>query len=86
MPKIVSQQTIDSNGDKIEKFGVEIEAANEFVARQRVRGYMRRQFPTIKNIMTPELTSQNTKQSTFNDIVPKTIEVKEFVITVTVVR
>lgn len=86
MPKIVKQQTLKSNGEKIELIGVELDAVNEFIARQRARGFVRRNFPGAKNILTPELTESNTKQSTFNDIVPETFHADEHTIEVTVVR
>jgi len=86
MPEIVKQQTVKSNGEKVELVGVRVDAVNEFVARQRARTYVRRKFPTTKNILTPELTEKNTKQSTFNDIIPERIEVEEHIIEVTMVR
>lgn len=86
MPEIISQQTVATNGDKVEKFTVEVDAVNEFTARQRARAYMRRSFPSIKNIMSPELKSSNTKQSTFNDIMPNMIKAETYKIEVTALR
>ena len=86
MPEIISQQTVTTNGEKVEKFVVEVDAVNKFAARQRARGYMRRNFPSIKNVMTPELKSSNTKQSTFNDLMPDMIKAETHKIEVTTVR
>lgn len=86
MPEIISQETISANGDTVEKFTVELDAVNEFAARQRARAYMRRNFPLIKNVISPEFKSSNTKQSTFNEIMPDRFRAETHRIEVTAVR
>lgn len=85
-PKIVAQETIDRNGGQVDRFTIKLKAANKIVARQRARAWMRRKFPTIRNIIRPEIESEDTFQSTFNDIVPETIERKEFTVEVLALR
>lgn len=86
MPKLVKQVSIGGNGDRVEKWGIEVVAVNKFVARQRARAYARRKAPNARNVFTPEVESSNSVQSTFNDLFPETLHQEEYTIEVTVVR
>jgi len=87
MPRIVFQRTIKGNGEKIEEVGIEVKAVNPPVARQLARVFARAQFPTAKNIFSPEVTSvEETEQATFSQLFPETIIRATHLVTLNVVR
>lgn len=86
MPELVTQQTIGGNGQRVERWVIEVQAANALIARQRARVWARAQAPNARNVFSPEVKKEGeTVQSTFNDIVPESIERKEHQVELTVV-
>jgi len=64
--RLVSQQTIDeSDGQTIERWGLEVWSSHPVVARNRARRWTRQKVPNARNVFSP--STDNTEQSTFGD-------------------
>jgi len=86
MPKLISQQTQGGNGQKVEKWTIEVDAVNGFLAKQRARAYARRQAPTARNVFSPDQVGKGeTEQSTFNQIFPESIQMERYRVEILVV-
>lgn len=87
MPDLVNQQTVQAeNGDKIESWTIRIPAVNRIVARQRSRAFARRLDPAIKNILNPKVITERTRQTTFSELFPESIQRKDYEVELLVVR
>lgn len=86
MTKLIAQETLHGNGQKVERWTLQTKAPTQYVARQKVRAYVRGQDFTIKNILRPEVTSSESRQATFSDVVPDTFERKLHKVELVVVR
>lgn len=83
MPHIVNVQ---SRGRDILDVTVSVPAVNNIVARQRARTFIRRKYPTAKNILSPDIDSSETKQTTFNELFPESLHREDFRVDVVVVQ
>lgn len=84
MPKLISQQTIAPG---VEKWKIELKAANALTARQRARIFVRRMDFTIRNFISPEVVGRaNGEQTTISQIVPEIFERETFTVEAVVVR
>lgn len=86
MSKLIRQQSIGGDGQNVESWVIEVNAVNEFVARQRARIFARWQDVTIKNILSPEIVSSEPVQTTFSDLFPESIRMETYRVEVIVVR
>lgn len=85
MPKLVSQETVYTDGEKVERWGIQVKAVNKFAAKQRARAFARRQDIGIKNILRPKVTSENSVQSTFNELFPEQLNREKYTVDVMVI-
>lgn len=89
MPKLVSQETIGGNGERVEKWTIKLKSANNFTARNRARAFARRLDPTISNLMSPEVVGSediDREQATFDQLFPNDFGREIFEVEFVVVR
>jgi len=87
-PKFISQQSVGARkGYNVQQWTYEVDAVNELSARIRTRAYVRRNHPTVENIITPDITDvESTEQGTFRDFFPETFQQQRYTISVLVVK
>lgn len=85
-PEFKSQRSIGSReGYNLQQWIYEVDAVNEIIARNRVRSYVRRNNPRVKNILEPRIDSvENTEQGTIRQFFPDTFDLSRYQITVVV--
>jgi hypothetical protein len=85
-PEFISQTSSSGRADmNIQTWVYEIDAANEIIARNRVRSYVRRNNPRVKNILEPKINSvEDTKQSAIRQFVPNTFKLNRYKVKVVV--
>lgn len=81
--RLKSQQTIDSNGNTVEKWKLEVYAANQIRAKRRARVWVRKEVPTARNYLDPDV---DTEQSTLKDFFTDTLSLEYYNIEILVVR
>lgn len=87
-PDLISQQTVgQSNGDTVDKLTFRVESGSRVLARNRIRAHVRREFPLVKNVLSPNVEdAQETKQSGIREFAPDTFHTEIYEIEVLVVR
>lgn len=86
-PQLIRQETAEVDGQHVDRLVYRVYAANETRARILARGYARKNNPTIKNIIEPEIISvEDTKQSMIRDFFPDTFNMNEYEIGILAVR
>lgn len=85
-PKFISQRSSSGRMDmNIQTWTYKIDAANELIARNRVRAYVRRNNPRVKNILEPKVDSvEDTEQGTLRQFFPNTLELNRYEVEVVV--
>lgn len=74
MPEIGRIITVGENSQKIE---VKLDAVNKFVARQRARSFLRRNYPVASISLPDEHMTEETEQGTFTQFFPESIQAEE---------
>lgn len=87
-PELIRQETLDTSPEStVENLVFRVYAANRTRARVIARGYIRKNYPTIKNILSPEvLSSEKAKQSTIRNFFPDTFQLNEYEVGVVIVK
>lgn len=83
VPDIVSIQSVGENDLNIT---IRILAANNFVAKQRARLFIRRNYPSARNILSPNISGSEPVQTTFNDLFPETFNREQYEVSLVVKR
>lgn len=81
--KLKSQHTIGSNGNTAEKWKLEVYAANQVRAKRRARVWVRKEVPTARNYLDPDV---DTEQSTLEDFFTDTLTLEYYDIEILVIR
>jgi len=86
-PKLISQQSIGPpSGPNVQLWEFEVEAANELLAKNRTRRYVRTNFPRVKNLVQPNVEGvEDTEQSTFRSFFPERFQQNRYEVGVKVI-